>query len=1552
MTGALALADGKWSGEASLYLGALHSSLDPSVLNAFGELPVSVSNLDIDVDTGTLNSGEITFDPEGSFNISNDFFTASLPSVTVGVRVGSVFGEIGAGASISFDQGILAGYTEGLSFTGFGLANNGLQVTVTWTNTAGKTMTIIPHDNYGINAKLTEIKVAFDSTKGIDAGMFGIKNIEGNLLFGTGYSMASIADGVTSLTPKINFDIDANTYVFDATGMAFNLPGTDLQVKDFAGDIAFAAQSLTLSGTLAIPYSDGKHIDISVNQWTIDSSGFTGGVSTENVSLADIGFDATLTHASLVFDRFSIASAGLAMNLTLKEFFNLQVAASLALDSSGVAGWSLGGESNATFTKEVPFATVTVSGLNAGYSSGSGDKSGLYFGLDSNFALKGASLLSGLPDSLVLSGIEVYDGGITIDSAVVGSSFNGVSASLAGAKIDLTSFKLGYSEQFFFTIKGGLSAGPIAADAVVTFYQDATLDLEEIATSYTEGALSFTVKLGLSESEFSGTVAVDVANTISMDGSFVLGSTDTYSYWGVAFAAGGGGGVPLGALPLSLYKVGGGCAYHMTVDAGTGTLTKNGNNPFVLLAKVSIGTSDATTWYGDFTLFIESSKLTLTGDSWFLTESHTGTADLKASITLGASPPLFHVQAEAKLAKKLGDFTMLGVDGAVDLLFTDGDWHIWFGSYDQRLDVTALQYVKGSGYIQLSSDGLALGVKQEFDLYGEWWIFYGTVYGGAEVSIEGGFSPFYIDASGRIWVGLEAGVLIGGDEYEIISAHAELAARFRAPNPTFLMLHGEMRYSFLGGLYSGNWEMDFIMPEDGVEGASMEADISAVPLLATTSPQDGAEGVSQVKEFEIKTALPLMKPFKYDDGQWYVLAVKSPLDPMELVDFTQQSNANKGVTLNDSYNRCTGGLVGNRSLKYRPESPLASEMEYQLEAKLVLYKFIRDNSADFYGLYGRLGEFVKEETVQVNFTTTANEPNIREIILGSYPKQSTTPVYSDTAVNIEVGDALVGTILLLSYKAELVDPRGEVVAGEWQFGSVVDDEQTGTYRYLYNFVPDKPLQIYHSYTNMAGEKRYASQQSEDGAWLNPFLFPDTPPVEDESTDAGESDQVQDVFAGAVAQQGTFVPTAAVQNGGSYQTTAGSSELRMKNKAPRQPVGATAGMISGTGNKQYTHHYHHQRENEYKIRIVKKSDGSQAYGSKFYLTLPDEDPEAPVYADSTSVIQDSSTEELNAHFYANYSINQEEYTAQTTALYEQLIENGRCNVWNRFKAGEFAGGGASENVSHLYNMVQLPLCSVSSGAWGEMRDDLDCEADAYMVDQVLNSCAPAATASQALMTQYEQQKEELSATLATVDFRSLELRFTTKAPINWNDVEVEIELSPDFNGDLTWLLPVPVQNIYAQMCGGNSSPNVSFKYKGHRITCSNPLPSHHAMLLPRLVLSKGDYVIKSQRDSLEHRLELKLNKEDVYRSGKFLRVIDWYAQHNVPIDKIGQFHIYERKIQPSSTGNDFNYGRGQAIRGGELKVIRSSRPAGSGLQNVNGQNTADDYSDVCHICEQY
>ncbi|SEA57250.1 hypothetical protein SAMN05660420_02516 [Desulfuromusa kysingii] len=1476
LTGALALVDGEWSGEASLYLGALHSSLDPSSLNAFGELPVSVSNLDIDMDSKTLNSGTISFDPEGSFTISNDFFNASLPSVSVGVRGGSVFGEIGAGASISFDQGILAGYTEGLSFSDFGLANNGLQVTVTWADTVGKSMTVVPHTTYGIDAHLKEIKVAFDSSKGDVTEMFELKKIDGNLSFGDGYSMASVANGVTNLTPAIVFDNVENTYGFNAVGLAFNLPGTDLQVRDFSGDIGFDDQSLTLAGTLTIPYAEGKQIDISINEWTISDTGFKGEVSANNVDLADIGFDAMLTEANLAFDKFSIASASLGMELTLEEFFAMKIAAKLALANNGVSAWSIGGSSAKSFTHEAPFATVTVSGLNAGYHS-AGDNPGLYFGLDSSFAIKGATLLSGLPSPIILSGIEVSDSGITIDGVVIETGFNGASATLAGAKVDLTTFALGYDDHFFFDIAGGISAGPIAADVVLTLHQNATIDLEKIVTEYHEGSLYFKVELGLSESEFSGAVIVDVANTISMDGQFILGSTDTYTYWGASLAAGGSGGVPLGAIPLSLYKVGGGCAYHMTVNAETGALTKDGNNPFVLMAKVGIGTSDFSTWYGDFTLYIEDSKLTLHGDSWFLTESHTGDADLEATITLGSSPPLFHVEAEAKLSKKLGSLTMLGVDGTVDLLFADGDWHIWFGSQDQRLNVTALEYITGSGYIQLSSDGLALGVKQTFDLGGEWWIFYGRIYGGAEVAVEGGFAPFYIDASGRVWIGLEAGVRVGGENYEIMAAYAELDAHFRAPNPTYVMMHGEVSYSFLMGVISGSWEMDFVIPE-GTEGATMEANIADLPLLAMTRPQNNATKVRLVNELEISTTIPLMHPFVYDDDNWYVLTVKHPERDGDIVNFTEIEDGNKGLLLDGYSGAMRGGLLGLKKMVYSPLAPLSKGQEHSISTVLQLRTFnpTTSGSTITYGADRNWGSLVKEEVVTVSFTTTDEPTNFREMVLGVYPSVSTAPVYADTNVYLEMKNALAAEALRdgqerNKIKINVLDPSGTPVSGAWDFGGAVTDDQGGSQRSIFVFKSTEPLYIMKSYTNAEGVTKY-SKQLPNGVWPYPFITePETNEGDTSQTQAGSTTQGKQLERYvAQIEKGTNQKQRGQTSKRRNRAGSGADEADVDENSAEGGVTVVGGGVmqvaagptyigNGIGGAANEYVLANDRvgavvasdgyQNKYTVEIL--DEGNQKiYGANFYLTLPEngEEPSA-MYSGSKDVIADGGLENLN--YFVKYSLDQAGYQeALAAGPYAAKREELRA-LWERYINGEFSSVGSLCQPPEMVSLTNL-------------RNAFD--NNEQNVQNDLEQCAPAASVIEEIEGRVNLAKEELALTFSTVNFQTLELRFTTKAPINWNEIELEIEFDPAVD---------------------EGSYSITFR--------------------------KGQYIVRSKSDSINHRIEMKFTSD--YERQLMERLLfrisnSTYGYHVV--DYFGGVKVFTRDFTESLIGADYNYAQDEAI----------------------------------------
>ncbi len=1462
LTGSFEYVDGHIEqATAGLHLGSIMNSIDASFKDVAGRLPVRVSNLDFEMVDGApvLTSGTVRYAPGGNMSISTDLFQASFSAISVGMNGGAFFADV-EGAAVTFTSGVLAGL-EGLSVSDISLLGGGLQGTVSWSSATGQTLNIVDHEQYGIDALLTGISAGFDSRVAL-ASMVTINSVDGSLNFGTGYK-------VPNFKPAISFDPATHLYSFDAAGKALSI-AKDLKIQNMAGGIDFDSDSLNFSGQLAIPLGPGvdKQITFDISNWSISSSGIAGSVSAANVDLSEtIGFNSVLLkNADIGFDAFSLQSASLAMDITLEQFFDLKVASSLAVDSEGVKGWAINTEASPNLTASIGFADLTVENLAAGYDSGTDDSGGrgLFFTLDSNVAFNGAGLLSGITDELTLSGIEVSGSGIAIDEVAMDTSFNGTKASLAGVDLSLETLGLGYDGEkaegarFFVNAFGGLSVGPIAADAGVTVFQNLTVELTEIQLEYAKGPVYFSGGLGISESEFSATIDGNISGMIIFGGEFIMGSADTYSYWGVTMSGGGGSGVPLAPLPLSLFELGGGLAYNMTVDQESGKLTKDGSKdfPFVLLATAGIGTPDATTWYGRFTLSLASSKITLQGDSWFLSETHSGTPDLAGKITIGSSPAMLHVSLASRLEKKIGSMTMLGVDGEVDLLFSESDWHIWFGSKDQSLSVTALEYIKGAGYLQLSGDGLAVGVRQTFDIGGEWWIFYGRVYGGAEVAIEGGFVPFYIDARGKIWVGLEAGVRIDGDDWEIMSAYASLEARFRAPNPTFVMMHGEMRYSFLGGFVNGNWEMDFTIP-DSAEGASMVANISDLPLLATTIPKNNATKVGIIDYFEISTTIPIMRPFEYDDGQWYVLCVEDPQNPGLPIDFTTLAGGNNALLLNGYQGSVVGGLLGMKRLAYHTIMPMFSGQEYTISTNLELRRF-RPGASGNYGLNGSVGDVVKEENVSVAFTTTDEElKNLREFILGAYPKASTTPVYAGTNVYLEMKNPMAAAVFRAKQqnnivKVNILDPSGTPIEGVWDFGNTVTDDQGGSQRSMFKFEPAAPLYLMKSYTDDKGVKKYVKPQS-NGTWKNPFL--------------AETEQKNNVRSNQKTQ------------GKSNREARGSGRSRTEKKG-------SGGSVSIKEQARFEEKYKQKAnfdvayENKYTIEIIGE-DNKKQFGSNFYLTLPENDEAfSSMHASTEAVIKNGGIE--NPHFFINYSIDQNGYQ-QAIASGPELVKREELRgIWERFITSSFSSGGES--------------CQPDAEAPEEfLRQSFDRYFGNAMND--LELCVTTATMVEAVEERFNAAKAELALDYSTVDFKSLELRFTTQAPINWNEIELVVDFSPDLS----------------IISGGD----------------------------PSLIVKRDQYIVRSKGDSLEHRVELKLGNNPYYTSGMFLIEMDQalsfgnYREGN--ISDYGSFEVYTRDFTGSSLGADYNYSTDENINNvgshgnswkyhwvGELKTTRGNK----------------------------
>jgi hypothetical protein len=726
------------------------------------------------------------------------------------------------------------------------------------------------------------------------------------------------------------------------------------------------------------------------------------------------------------------------------------------------------------------------------------------------------------------------------------------------------------------------------------------------------------------------------------------------------------------------------------------------------------------------------------------------------------------------------------------------------------------------------------------------------VYGGAEVAIAGGFRPFYIDAKGRIWVGLEAGVKIDGSKYEIISAHAELAAHFRAPNPTFVMLHGEARYSFLAGLVSGSWEMDFSMP-DKAPGASMNSDITTMPILSSVTPQPNATEVSRVNAFEIQTTMPIMEPFYYDDGNWYVLCVKDLRDNGDgLIDFTQTANGNHGMFLNNEDGALLGGLNGKTTLRYSSIIPLRPGKAYALHSVLQLRHFTPSDTVGWGGLAGIVGTPVHSVDVYSHFTSTADELNMREIVESVYPDAQTTPVYSDVAISVDMKNALAANVLRLGqvsgqYSLQVVNPKGESVPGSWTFSDVVNNEQGGSQRYSFHFHTDTPIAPLRTVSRL-GEKRYA-QQASDGSWVNPF---------------------------------------------ENQTTAAASAGTHTTSIPYVPPSASSNFASASEQWGW--------DNKYTVNIIDNRSNEKIYGSSFFTAIPAEDGE--IVEGTTAVIRDTLQ---NPYFFINYTINQSQFQQAANHSYATIVGDGRCQLLTQFKNGYFAISPDPEHLCSIHGEMfhpdyrnNMPCYSPSNPPTGSAAYGGNAMVANENVDEVLNACSTSKAAREALEEQYNNNKEALAIANSTVNFNSLELRFTTAAPINWHDIELEVQLMPRYNGALR--------------IGNKPISFLSF------------------------MLHKGDYIVKSQPGSLEQRVELKLNAlDDFYSSGRFLKYIDLYKEHNIPMLTAGRLRIYKRKFNNSSHGDGLNYSATDQIYKTNQLELKSLRPPGSPYANATNSS---------------
>jgi hypothetical protein len=1540
--------------EGGLHLGAIMDAIGAEYKNALGELPVTIKNVQFDLSDPShpkFLSGAIVFAPDAPIPLNTEYFNASVDGFEVGMAGGAPYGKV-RGGTISFNAVGVLPALEGVSITNLGLAGGGFQGTVNWSGS--KTVHVFEDDQYGVDAVLTRISLLFDSTQSEITDMFVIEGLDGNLAFGAGYK--------TTMAPAIDYLDGAYGFAAGAASQ-LTLPGTGIDLRKVSGAFDFAAGTVTVGGLIAIPYEQTE-IAFDVDGLTFSAGGIAGAVAlAADVDLSDtLGFGALLTQASLDFNGgFALSAGSLGMELTLEKFFDLALQAHLTLDNDGVDEWGLGGETGQKFIADAGFANLTVSRLGAGYASADG---GLYFSMDTQVTMKEDSVLSALPDDLSLSGIQVYANTVKIDSVGASSEVN-YTVSLADVDLTLKELGFGYvdGEGLFLSAAGDLNLASLAQIGTgFEVYENKVVFTKEMRLDIHKPAFDMGGTLVLDDDRFKAGLAVKVAGLFEgMEGLFEVGSEGegaaSFVYWQVQLKV--PSRLPLSPLPLTVYSIGGGIAYHMQVTPSKGDVTfvADQGTLLTLTALVDIGSTDnAESWYGEFSLSVDSSaRVMLAGDSWIMEgRSPEVSPHIYGTIELGGSPAVFHLNAGLNFSKVVSDLDVVAANGQVDILFAQNDWHIYFGSKERPLSATVLHYLEGQGYLQIDRRGLAMGVKKEFDLKGTAWIFYGRLYGGAEVDLACGVYPFYIDAKGKIWVGLEAGVHAAGDDYEIMSAYAELGGQFKAP-PIYIGLHGKAHYSFLWGTISGTWEMTFTYPDNPPEGIADQG-IETLPLIAYSLPEEGATEVSRVDSISINTTIPIEEPFRYDDGNWYVLMVEkvqgsNSIAATSYVDLTDREDAwENGLRLYMDMGTeaadysVAGGKIGTTKLQYTPQNILYGGGDFVYKARLTLCRWDGPEGHTAYSEefdMAKVREPIKHEDLVVHFETATEAVSFREGLFEVYPTSSTTPVYADTDIYLvskAIRDGQNWNSLMQQANVDLtvVDAANQTVSGHVEGSLLTYDEQEGSMRYMNRFIPDGPLKPIRMVENGVTGVKLPAVVLADGSYQNPFTY-EEPAAEEPAAQepGGEEASAVTVAAGPVAasagmQTTTMSPLSAAAPVG-VQTAAKGPIAQVKK-------GRSPGGLIGTDVVDPVP-YHWYWSGEHVIQVVKNgADQEKVYTSAFTIETPAEGQDSVPYDSTAAVISQSVS---NPYFYVNYTVDQEAYRADLAQVREGMVYDPVIDVFWANMAQEPMrypvtvvdppgswGQGGGTHVEWVEGSVcgqfdsPHDLATVEGGEvaamypadWEDVRS-LPKLAQWWIYSLALRGCAAQEAEMAAVQQQFDAYSEAAFVRHSVAEFRSLEFRFTTQAPVNWSEVELVVSVEPKFNGGLS-------------IGPGGSISNAAQAASSH-------------------VFGPDEYIIRSQTGSLDHRLELIPNDRDSFNGSTFVGWIEYHRSRGIPLNNVGRVAMYKRALAQNGSpdgGADQEYSleRGDPLHyTGYVTTLTTSRPASSDrtdpLQDANGNS---------------
>ena len=1017
-----------------------------------------------------------------------------------------------------------------------------------------------------------------------------------------------------------------------------SLPGMpDLGLKDLQGRILLGASGvqLTLDAlSLSMNVLDTE-VRVGGSGMRVDSTGLSGEFSLNTpLTLSTQGYGGRLKTFSLRLEQNRVAAGSLGLDLNLERFFNLEFAMEGILSASGLDSLRLA--SNASIppiTRFQELAILNIQDLSASYSKEAGLSLSMYPEVQFTH-----TMLKDM-ETVRLNALRISKDAVDFSGLTLRQQPDNMKLPMGPLTVAITDLGLTLSSSSISTtISGSAELGDLARGAVTITASPSSFSINRIALTYNQ----YGVRIGGglewdgAASRFAADANLSIAGVMSGAAEMELGrntqASPAYTWWRVGFSASMGAPIPLSPIPLSIYAFNGGVAYHMKAVSSGGQVSfiPDASVPFVCQAGLTLGTAGdmGYTWHGDMMLTLQpGAPILFSGDTYFLKEN-LGTTEkryLRATITIGVSQPYFSLVGNAKFLIDEASLDILDVRANCSIQFgpTSRDWHIYIGTKENPVSVKAIAgFFTGDGYLMMDSNGMKFGFSQSFDLSASAACFYGRLYGGVAMDFVASIRPFYVDAEGRVWIGIEAGVKAFGERYAIIEAYASLEMKFRTPNPTYMRIKAKFRYSFCAGLVSGTYRMTFWIPEKP-DSAEID-DPTRFPLVGNLLPSEGATDIPRSMAFELSTTLPVDEIFILDNGKRYMLRLLDVRNNPSyrsgavtgFADYIDMGSGTDGVNALALRNKATGqdiprpigGVDDKDTIKIRSFDELGRKTAYALYARAHLLE-VKGSVRPQDPWRGRSAAEVfagvaYDEGIRVANFTTVDAPSLsgaREIIEKVYPGPSDEVVFPDTEVRIYYRVPASGQTFATTNRHYVVDATGESVVGPeaWLQGLTTANTIAATQQWVKFVKPTAPLtgQMYFR-DEMTGEVRPALVIM--GHEHNPFTGEECwrQDCSDQARNLGTGAAMGSAGSSAASSGGGSGPSGAsspysLATGGGYTLTTGgplsATQPSQAGLSPQQSAAAGA-----------AYRYSRYRSGAYAIEVL-DAEGRRIYRSPFEVS---------------------------------------------------------------------------------------------------------------------------------------------------------------------------------------------------------------------------------------------------------------------------------------------------------------------------------------------------------------